>query len=461
MIIAVGGAWLFPQAAVALSILVALAFAGALVALIVAAVRPVGDLQAARAIDAHFGLPDQALSASELTPEAGENWVRLLRADTQTRLANLDWNTRWPVVWPKYSAAAGAAVLLLSALLAVRLGVLPPSAPVADSGPNEKAALVEELLADWEKAAELTRDPELRELLAELQPLRDELPKMNEREMFLALSKLENKLEALRDAAARDSLESVAGDMASAVENSEGLGPLADALRRRELERAAELAEKAAEKLARKGAEVPAGADSAATRQKMARAAEKLSESGQESAASAIQQTGEGARRKDPSQMAQGMKQLAQSLAKAAQSQSAKARLGLQLAQLGQCKNGMGNEEGAGLSLTVKLSEQKGQGRGAGSEIDPDREKDPTHLASERSLEGLAGLAGEGESEVETLSSETPGSEAPREERNAQFAKYEKLSQQAIADENLPPAYREAIRKYFEAIRPAAGPVDP
>jgi hypothetical protein len=463
LFLAVIGAWIFPKATVALSLLAAFAVLAAVAALAFAGLQPVSDLRAARAIDTHFRLPDNALSASELTSEAGENWLQLQRKDTAARLTNLDWKTSWPVVWPKFSAAAGVAVLLLSVLLAVRLAVLPPSAPVAESGANENAAALEEMLADWEKAAELTDDPELKELVAELQPLRDELPKMNEREMLLALSKLETKLEALRDAASKDSLEASAGDMAAALENVEGQGALAAALRRKEFERAAELAAKEGEKLSQKGAKVPAGADSASTQQQMARASEKLSQSGQEKAASAMNQAREGAKNQNASQMGQGMKQLSQCLSKAGQCQSAQARLGMQLAQLGQCKNGMGkcDGEGRGMSLTVRLSEQKGRGKGAGSEIDLDREKDPTDLGSQRSLEGLTGMAGAGESETETLASDSPGSEAPREGRNAQFAKYEKLSQQAVADENLPPAYREAIRKYFEAIRPATEPVGP
>lgn len=448
-------AWIFPSAALACALLGAAAVLAAVVAAVAAWSQPVSGLQAARAVDTHFDLPDHTLSAAELKAEAGESWLQLQREDTAARLTNLDWKTRWPIVWPKFSVAAGAAVVLLAALLTARLAVLPPTAPLAETAPRESAAAVEEMLADWEKAAELTEDSELKELLAELKPLREELPKMNEREMLLALSKLESKLEALREAAAKDSLEASAGDMAAALENVEGMGALAAALRRKEFEKAAEMARTESQKLAQKDAKVPSGADAASTQQQMSKASEKLSQSGQSQAASAMNQTREGAQDQNASQMSQGLKELSQCLSKAGQCQSAKARLGLQLAQLGQCKAGAGNCDAKGMSLVAKLGEAK-KGKGAGSSSDPNREKDPTDLGSTRSLEGLAGAAGEGESETEMLASDSPGSEAPRGDRNAQFAKYEKLSQQAIADENLPVAYREAIRKYFEAIRPAA-----
>lgn len=448
----------FPQFAPGIGLVLGLVAGGACVSLVVAWIRPIPDHHVARAVDVQFGLPDHTLSASELPPEAGTEWLRLQHADTVARLTNLDWKTRWPVVWPKFSAAAGVAVLLLSALVAFRFAFLPVAVTAATSGPNEDAAAIEEILADWEKAAELTEDPELKALLAELQPLRDQLPTMNEREMLLALSKLENKLEALRESAAKDSMETSAADMAAALENVDGMGALAAALRRKEFEEAAKLAEKEAQKLGEKGAKTPAGSDSASTQQQMSKASEKLSQSGQHEAASAMNQTREGGQKKDPSQMSKGLARLGQSLAKSGQSQAAQARLGLQLAQLGECKGGMGQKPGEGMgrgmSLLPKLSEQKGKGKGAGSETDPDRAKAATDLGSERSLEGLTGQAGAGDSLVETLASDTPGSEAPREGRSAQFAQYEKLSQQAITDENLPLAYRESIRKYFEAIKP-------
>lgn len=460
LIVGVTAAFFFPKAAIAIGVVAAVLIVAALVWLAASWFQPVSDLAAARAVDSHFGLPDNALSSSELKTDAGAEWLRLQHEDTATRLKNLDWKSRWPIIWPKFSAAAGGAVLLLAAILATRIILLPSAEAAIPTTRADDAASIEEMLADWEKAAEMTDDPELKELVAELRPLRDELPKMNEREMLLALSKLENKLEALRDAASKDSMEASAGDMASALQNVDGMGALAAALRRKEFEKAAELAEKEGKKLDEKGAKIPGGADSASTQQQMSKASEKLSQSGQGQASEAMSQAREGAQNNNPSQMAKGMKALGQCLSKAGQSQAAKARLGLQLAQLGQCKGGMGQCEGqgAGMSLTVKLGQGK-KGKGAGSEIDPNREKDATDLGSQRSQENLTGVASEGDSETETLSSDTPGSEAQRDGREAQFAKYEKLSQQAIADENLPPAYREAIRKYFEAIRPATEPI--
>lgn len=452
--VSLAAVWIFPQIALAVGVLVTGGLLGGVLAVAVAWFRPIEDSLAARAVDGHFGLPDHALSASELGGSAGGEWLKLQKDDTVERLRNLDWKGRWPISWPKFSAAAGVAAVLLAGLFALRVSHLPASAIARTDAPRpEEAAAIEEMLQDWEKAAELTQDPELKELLAELQPMREQLPKMSEREMMLALSKLENRLEKMKEAASKDSMEASAGDMAAAFEDVEGMGALASALRRKDFEKAAELAEQQAEKLGKEGAKTPEGADGAAAQQKMSKAADKLSQTGQQKASSAMSQMRESAQKKDSSGMCKAMGQLGQSMAKAGQCKSAQGRLSLQLAQLGQCKDGMCQGEGRGMSLMPKLSQEKG-GKGAGSAVDPNREKDPTQSDAERSQENLTGLAGDGESQVENMSSDAPGSEAPRQGRNGQFAQYEKLSQQAITDENLPIAYRESIRKYFEAIKP-------
>jgi hypothetical protein len=452
--VALATLWLFPRAGswVALSCIVA----GALwvVCLLLAWVLPVEKGLAVRAIDARFGLADHALTASELNAKDGPGWLGLQYGDTMFRLRNVNWRTAWPLRWPKFSAPLAGAAIVLAALVGVRLAWIKPSPPAETTGLQEEAAAIEEMFEDWEKAAELSADVELREFVAELQPLRWQLREMDERGLLLALSTVENRLEALRDAAARDSLDAAAGDMANAFERVEGMSALAATLRRKDFKKASELSAKEAEELAKAGAEIPRGADSAEARQQMAQAARRLEKSGQSGAAAAMNEVRQGAEKRDAAALGRGMGQLAQSFGRGARRQAAQARLGLQLAQVEEAKSEVGRGEGMGFSLLPKLSQQTG-GKGAGSESDPNRFKDPTQIESARSRETLSGTAGEGESETERLVSDAPGAEAPRADRAAQFARYEKLSQQAIADEDLPLRYRETIRKYFEAIRPA------
>lgn len=430
--------------------------AGLILSAAVAWFRPLPKGLLARRIDEHAGLADHAITSAELDAEKGSGWLRLQYEDTLARLQAINWKKAWPLRWPRFSGWTAVVAVFLAVLLAGRLLTYRPATAVTSPGLTAQAAIIEEVFKDWEKAAELGEDPELKKLLAELQPMREQLPKMNEREMLLSLSKLQNKLEAMREASSKDSMEAAAAEMAAAFEGMEGMGQLAAALRQKEFEKAAEQAEKQAEKLGEAGASTPKGADSAATQQQMASAADKLSQGGQEQSASDMREMQKSAGQKNAKGMSKAMGQMAKNFGKEGQRQQIKKNLGLQIAQIGQCKNcvGQGQCEKPGMSLSRKIAQSKG-GKGAGSSTDPNREKDPTQSDAARAQENLTGNAGEGESTTETVSSDTPGTEAPRGDRNAQFAQYEKLSEQAIADESLPLAYREAIRKYFEAIRPA------
>lgn len=448
---------------------------------VVAWFRPIPKACLARRIDKHAGLADHAITSAELESEKGSGWLRLQYEDTMARLQSIDWKTAWPLRWPRFSGGMAVAVVLLAALLAGRFLTYHPATMEKDRGLADEVAAIEEVFKDWEQAAELTQDPELKKLLAEVQPMREQLPEMNEREMMLSLSKLENRLETLREAASKDSLEGAAADMAGAFEGIEDMGKLASALRQKDFEKAAELTRKEAEKLGQADAAMPRGADSAATQRQMAAVGDKLEQSGQQSAATAMREMRQSASQQNPQGMGKAMGQMSKNFEREGQRQEASKNLGVQLAQVGQRKSSLGRGqgkmaqgkggqgqpgqqgqegeqdgegEGRGLSLTKRIAEARG-GKGAGSETDPNRYKDPTRSDASRTDESLTGQAGDGESMTENMSSDAPGSEAPREDRNAQFAKYEKLSLQAIEDESLPLAYREAIRKYFEAIRPA------
>jgi hypothetical protein len=110
-----------------------------------------------------------------------------------------------------------------------------------------------------------------------------------------------------------------------------------------------------------------------------------------------------------------------------------------------------------GISLVPKLALMHSQkpGHGAGSETDPNRVGAPTELASDRNREHLEGVANEqGDTDTTNLTTLDPNVEHVATRGAANFQAYEKLSQEAIADENLPLAHRQTIRRYFESIRP-------
>jgi hypothetical protein len=414
-------------------------------------------------LDRALQLSDATLSAGELAAEARDEWRERQRSRTLAELNRRSWKEHWPLRWPRRTWLAAGAVMLLGGALLQRHGALIAAERPQLLHRQAQFEALEEVFKDWEQAQPERASEELRALMEALQPLRERMAegKLTEKEALVALSRVEEKLAAARRELDAQSLESSAAELAGALEPIEGMSSLAAALRRRDFAAAEQLAAKAAEKLDRPGAELPKGAKDPINQSRLANLAKNLEQRGQGQVSKALSQMSQGMKQGEPKESARGMKGLSSGLGKQAARNAEAQRLKLQLAQMGQCKEciGSGQSLSQGMSLLPKLSmmKQNQPGKGAGSAIDPNRAGPETQLASNRTEEKLAGTADAGDAEVTT---EKTG-EAPRESaaaaRTAQFQQYEQLSREAIADENIPLAHREAIRRYFERIRPAEG----
>jgi hypothetical protein len=171
-----------------------------------------------------------------------------------------------------------------------------------------------------------------------------------------------------------------------------------------------------------------------------------------------LSQFSQGAKQSDCKQMSAGMCGLKGCLGQQSARNAERKRLSMQLAQLSFCKNpGACKNPGMCFMPRLSLAKQKEPGKGAGSETDLNRFGAETQLASERHEETMNNIATDGESETTTVKTANGQAEAQRGTRTVSFQEYGKLSQQAIADEALPAAHREAIKRYFEKIRPDAG----
>jgi hypothetical protein len=237
---------------------------------------------------------------------------------------------------------------------------------------------------------------------------------------------------------------------------------LSSALQRKDFAAAREQAAEAEKKYDSGAAKMPEGANAQAAASKLGDAAQKASAANDAQASSSLQQMQKGAAGKDGSEMGKGLGGLKESLGEQAQKQAQSHSLGMQLSQLGDAKNEMGQGEGSGmktgmpqLSLAKSLQEQKGTGTG----VDPNRTGPATQLDASHQEMKITGTTGNGSSETQTESTKDPHFEQTAATMSAaQFAAYEKLSEQATEDENLPVADRQMIKRYFEDIRPQSNP---
>ena len=81
-----------------------------------------------------------------------------------------------------------------------------------------------------------------------------------------------------------------------------------------------------------------------------------------------------------------------------------------------------------------------------------------TKLDSTRTEESITGVAGEGPSERETLSSPEARQDAARSYQD-RYAEYRKQMEEVLDSEPLPLGHRQTVRTYFENIRPTNGDV--
>jgi hypothetical protein len=428
---------------------------------IIAWALPVPEAWASAEIDRSHGLPDAALSAMELqSEEIPAAWRVKQLDDTVSRIRGSTMRSERGPMLPLLSGAAGACVLAI--LVVLQSGPSPADAEAlaAQEAFAAQAMEIEELFKDWEQAMEESPDPELQRLLEQLRPLRDKVAsgEVTQKEMLLELSKAEERLASMQRQLAEASIEPFAAEMADALSRMGGMEALASALSERDFARAKEAADKLAEKFNDPSAQVPEGAKDASVRQQASALGDKLEQAGQQSMAQAMQGMASAGKKNDSKSMSQAMRNASMAMSQQQARDQQKKSLGLCRSQLGMCKQCMGDGESMceGLSLMPKLAQAKG-GKGAGSQIDPNRfgeETEGLQPGVQENLSGVADPSGESETMVESTA------EAPRQQTAAvalaNFEQYKRMSEAAIEDESLPLAHRATIRRYFESIRPGS-----
>ena len=433
-------------------------------------------------MDMHGQLPDSVLTAADWENASGDPWRERQRVETLRRLEKIDWRRAWPVRWPRllWLPLAGAMALLLALGLVQRgwtqqeriahLAETQANAPLA----AEKLKPLEQVFKDWEAAQKIAPTPELEKMLQQLKPMREQMAagEMTEKQVLLKLNEMQAELQAQRDKLQAGSLDAQAQTMADAVKDLDGMSGLAAALQRKDFAAAKEQAAEAQKKYESGAAKTPEGQNAENAASKLSDAAQKTSNDAQTS--SSLSQmskaaSGKSGPQQSGSKMAKGLEGLKNGMAQQAQRQAQSHALGTQMAQLGEAKNEMaGNGEGqgqdgkmpgsSGLSLARTLQQQKG-GKGAGSDSDPNRFGEQTQLDSANQQMKLTGTAGDGASQKQTERTNSPHMETTASGIDAaQFSAYEKMSEQATQDENLPVADRQMIKRYFENIRPQTHP---
>jgi hypothetical protein len=415
-----------------------------------------------RIMDHKAGLPDTIRSAMELRQLVKGGWRYCLLQQSAQRLKVIDWKSVWPVQIPRVFWLAFFCLIVLSAGLNSRYQAYADDILIAGESTKaeEKVEDLKAIFQEWESRINQSGSEEMKNMMEELAPMREKLKEgdLSDKEMMLELSRMEDRLEEMAAELNAQSLESAASELAEAFEPVEGLSGLAAALRKKEFEKALAEALEAAREFEDSDSPRLDAKNRDAAAERFSKLEEKFQQQQDKDMAQAMKGMKEGAKSGSSDPMSKAMDRMGRRLAQ--QSAADKQQQGLQkmMKQLGMAKSqlGKGMNIGQGLSMQAQAGRQPSDkpGSQAGSADGDNPFGDPTQLGSNRVLVKVEGMLGEGDSETFTLRAEEGRAEGNSSISQAQFRRYEKQSQQAIENENLPFSHRQSIKRYFESIRP-------
>ncbi len=413
---------------------------------------PTSWISVARGVDAACGLKDRSATAVHFATREFRTPIQQLQVEDALRyLAKIDARTAAPVQLPKF-AIPGFCMLALMVAIAlvprppVEIAELPEALPVV----LEQAQLLEDTMLDeLEQLVEENKDRDLEELAQELKETLEELkqPDVDQKEALAKLSEMQQTIAEALQQMDVEQIDAQLEQLAEALQAAEATQAASQSLEAGQYEQAAEELEKIeVSTMSRKEREAVAA--------NLAKLSKKLGEGKQGQLSDAISEMAQGLENESESQCKSGTCKAAG----VCRSQGVKKKIGeclnCQLNRLAECKGScQGQCDKPGNKVAKSDSPSENWGLGASNKPFGDEK---TKLDSTRREENLTGVAGEGPSERETLSTPEARQDAARSYQE-KYAEYRKQVEEVLDSEPLPLGHRQTVRTYFESIRPENG----
>jgi hypothetical protein len=420
---------------------------------------------AAHTIDEMAALKDRTVSAQQFLKKGELDVPRQVQVqDAIAHVRALNMKT----LFDRDRSRVAAMVPVLAVFLALSFFVPPqPPTPAEAAVDMTRAHQLEELRAlEEEFERRIEADEDLQETLEQLREIerRLETGEMQEREVMLELSRLDEQLKAEM---AKVDVAKISADIQTVMPHlmaAAATRPVGEALKNKEMEKAAEEMEKL-------GDQVEKNELSKEEQQKMANnmgvAASKLGENAEGSLGSDFENASESLKNSDGEGFKSSSKKMGDKFRQAGKMDKL-AKLRQQLAmskasmsQLSECKACSGDGCSACNGTGKKPGNGDGQGDGggkgglkAGTQATGNPLGNGTRLAdSYREMVEVSLMAGDGpvESEVQETEGKTGESQISAKDL---YSEYEAVAEQAIDSEEIPLSHRFHVKRYFQSIRP-------
>ena len=440
-----------------ISPLVFLGVAGGIcvIAFVYRLIRPIDLHQAAHAIDVDASLKDRVISGLEqIERKSNESLTALQLQDTANWLQNISIKKVARYVVPRETKYFALVAVFLAAFSFVEF-FTPQATSEIDYSP-QIATHADALLKNIEEAkkeAEQTEDQELKEILEEIEKRTQELkkpetlPKEALKRMTELAALLKTKVDPLKMAQQEELMKGLGQEFIG----NPILNDFGQQLKRGDYDKAAEKLDKVAKDVPKFEQEKKQNLSD-----ELKRAGKTLKDTDLEGLGGQLAGAGEAMEGNDAEGTQQKLNQASKSIRDFDLLKSRNKMLADLLGQCEACKAGIaascaGKGVNPATGLTNMLSNQPTDS--AGNKTSESQLGKLTSLDSTLNLEHITGVQGEGSSTVQTEKASAEGQESSLSYKDA-YMKYQKLSEDALTEEQIPLGYKFYVKRYFESIKP-------
>lgn len=435
--------------------LIGLLLGGPALGLIVGAMAGRGWRRAARAVDDHYGLKDRSFTALAFLAKGDEEPLRELQLrDAEAHLTKVAARDVIPFRIPKlapYAAAMLATAVVVLALPPLVSRKADAAAKEVLPGAQVTAERTEDYHKELDKFAAEEKDREIEELAKELESKVLELnqPGLDEKEFLAKLSEMQAAIQRTQAKYNIGLVDAQLQSLGSALMSANPTEAAGQALQEGKFDQAAKELEKLqGPPLDKK--------ETRSLEEQLKELAKAMGDVGLGQMGGATGELADGVKSSNKAKF----KKATQTLAEIAKGHGKRKRikqiLDAEIETLGECKECNSEVARRGLKREKSISPTNNWGLATSGNVIGDK----TGLQSKREVKEVMGIEGEGSSEMETTHSPEGRQQAARGYRES-YEKYKKLSESVLDTEPIPLGHRQAIRKYFELIRPEGGGAKP
>ncbi len=428
----------------------------AVVALIVRLIRPINLQEAARAIDIDASLKDRVVSGLEqIQRKTNETLTTLQIQDTSKRLQAIPIKQVAQYTVPRETKYIAIVVAFLVTFSFVEFFAPPATSTEIDISPQiaAEADTFLKKIEEAKKEAELSEDQELKEILKEIEErtLKLKKPQIAPKDALARLTELAALLKTKTDPHKMAKQEELMKGLGQQFIGNPILGEFGQQLKRGDYKEAADKLDKVAEDVPKFDQEKRQNLSD-----ELKRAGKSLKNTDLDGLGGELSGAGESLDGNDAEGTQKGLRASGKKIRDFDLLKSRNQRLAKLLSECEACKAGIAgacNSKGINpaTGLTKVLSNKPGQG--IGNKTSETQQGDLTSLDSTLNLEQLTGVQGEGSSTVQTSKASAEGQESALSYKDA-YMKYQKLSEDALTEEQIPLGYKFYVKRYFESIKP-------